>query len=276
MASERQKTSSQIDYLDLFVTAFKEINPQGQLASIFSTMDLKDKISLKSTNDEVVAVLRSEIDDAINNSFNVLRSRIDRFGVVQPNIQRDRNNVGRILVELPGVKEPERVRKLLQGSANLEFWETYDLAEIATNLIEVDRVLASKRLEESPEQEVAATVEAEEAVEQAAPMSEQDSLLAALKQDTEKSVEAAIDEEQLKKEHPLFAVLQVPGIETGQFGRGPVVGYAHYKDTSTINSYFTERYVKELLPPNLGLFWTVKAIDERESIYQLIAIKTNS
>ena len=108
MASERQKTSSQIDYLDLFVTAFKEINPQGQLASIFSTMDLKDKISLKSTNDEVVAVLRSEIDDAINNSFNVLRSRIDRFGVVQPNIQRDRNNVGRILVELPGVKEPER------------------------------------------------------------------------------------------------------------------------------------------------------------------------
>ncbi|NLK48415.1 MAG: protein translocase subunit SecDF [Bacteroidales bacterium] len=275
MASERQKTSSQIDYLDLFVTAFKEINPQGQLASIFSTMDLKDKISLKSTNDEVVAVLRSEIDDAINNSFNVLRSRIDRFGVVQPNIQRDRNNVGRILVELPGVKEPERVRKLLQGSANLEFWETYDLAEIATNLIEVDRVLASKRLEESPEQEVAATVEAEEAVEQAAPMSEQDSLLAALKQDTEKSVEAAIDEEQLKKEHPLFAVLQVPGIETGQFGRGPVVGYAHYKDTSTINSYFTERYVKELLPPNLGLFWTVKAIDERESIYQLIAIKTN-
>lgn len=275
MAAERQKTSSQIDFLDLFATAFKEINPQGQLASIFSTMDLKDKISLKSTNDEVVAVLRTEIDDAINNSFNVLRSRIDRFGVVQPNIQRDRNNVGRILIELPGVKEPERVRKLLQGSANLEFWETYDLTEIATNLIEVDRVLASKRSEESPEQEVAATVEAKETVEQAAPMSEQDSLLAALKQDPEKSAEAAIDEAQLKKEHPLFAVLQVPGMETGQFGRGPVVGYAHYKDTSTINSYFTERYVKELLPPNLALFWTVKAIDERESIYQLIAIKTN-
>jgi len=275
MAAERQKTSSQIDFLDLFATAFKEINPQGQLASIFSTMDLKDKISLKSTNDEVVAVLRTEIDDAINNSFNVLRSRIDRFGVVQPNIQRDRNNVGRILIELPGVKEPERVRKLLQGSANLEFWETYDLTEIATNLIEVDRVLASKRSEESPEQEVAATVEAKETVEQVAPMSEQDSLLAALKQDSEKSAEAAIDEAQLKKEHPLFAVLQVPGMETGQFGRGPVVGYAHYKDTSTINSYFTERYVKELLPPNLALFWTVKAIDERESIYQLIAIKTN-
>jgi SecD/SecF fusion protein len=275
MASERQKTSSQIDYLDLFVNAFKEINPQGQLASIFSTMDLKDKISLKSTNDEVIAVLRTEIDDAINNSFNVLRSRIDRFGVVQPNIQRDRNNVGRILIELPGVKEPERVRKLLQGSANLEFWETYDLTEIATNLIEVDRVLASKRQEESPEQEAVAVEETKETVEQAVPMSEQDSLLAALKQDAEKSVEATIDEEQLKKEHPLFAVLQVPGIETGQFGRGPVVGYAHYKDTSTINSYFTQRYVKELLPPNLGLFWTVKAIDERESIYQLIAIKTN-
>jgi len=275
MAVERQKTSSQIDFLDLFVNAFKEINPQGQLASVFSTMDLKDKISLKSTNDEVVSVLRNEIDGAISNSFNVLRSRIDRFGVVQPNIQRDKNNVGRILIELPGVKEPERVRKLLQGSANLEFWETYDLAEIATNLMEVDRVLASKQVEGSPEQ-VTAAVETEETVEQkTAPVSEQDSLLAALKQDTEKTADVVKEQEQLKKEHPLLAVLQVPGVETGQFGRGPVVGYAHYKDTSLINSYFTQRYVKELLPPNLGLRWTVKAIDERGSIYQLIAIKTN-
>ena len=144
MATERQKTSSQINYLDLFVRAFEEVSPQGQLASIFSTMELKDKITLRSTNNQVISVLRDEIDGAISNSFNVLRTRIDRFGVVQPNIQRDNNNVGRILIELPGVKEPERVRKLLQGSANLEFWETYELSEIATGIMEADRVLALK------------------------------------------------------------------------------------------------------------------------------------
>ncbi|MDD2284282.1 MAG: protein translocase subunit SecDF [Paludibacter sp.] len=272
-ASERQKTNSQIDYLDLFVKTFEEINPQGQLASVFSTMELKDKISLRSTNNEVVSVLRSEIDGAISNSFNVLRSRIDRFGVVQPNIQRDNNNVGRILIELPGVKEPERVRKLLQGSANLEFWETFELSEIVNNLMEADRVLAAQQASVDSIKKAPA-VEKKDDVVKETPVNEQDSLVAALKQ-KEVSVDSLKVQEQFKKEHPLLSVLQIPGIENGQFSRGPVVGYAHYKDTARVNSYFAQRAVKELLPANLGLRWTVKAVNDRGDIYQLIAIKTN-
>ena len=134
MASERQKTNNQVQYLDLFVQAYKELDPNAKLATVFSTFELKDKISLTTSNEDVIKVLKEEIDGAISNSFNVLRTRIDRFGVVQPNIQRDNNNTGRILIELPGVKEPERVRKLLQGSANLEFWETYELSEIINNI----------------------------------------------------------------------------------------------------------------------------------------------
>jgi SecD/SecF fusion protein len=272
-ATERQKTNSQIEYLDLFVAAFEEINPQGQLASIFSTMELKDKISLKSTNSEVVSVLNGEIDGAISNSFNVLRSRIDRFGVVQPNIQRDNNNIGRILIELPGVKEPERVRKLLQGSANLEFWETYELTDIVNNIMEADRVLANVK---APQDSVGVVETPAEKVEVAedAPKSKQDSLIAALK-DKEATVDSLKLQEQFRNEHPLLAILQIPGIETGQFSRGPVVGFAHYKDTARINTYFSQRAVKELLPANLGLRWSVKAINERGDIYQLIAIKTN-
>lgn len=273
MATERQKTNSQVQYLDLFVAAFEEVSPQGQLASIFSTMELKDKITLKSTNNEVVTVLKGEIDGAISNSFNVLRSRIDRFGVVQPNIQRDNNNVGRILIELPGVKEPERVRKLLQGSANLEFWETFELTDIVNNIMEADRVLANTKVPQDSVETVAQnTAETKETA--AAPVSKQDSLIAALK-DKEAKVDSVKLQEQFKKEHPLLSVLQIPGIETGQFSRGPVVGIAHYKDTARINSYFSQRAVKELLPANLGLRWTVKAINERGDIYQLIAIKTN-
>lgn len=273
MATERQKTNSQVQYLDLFVAAFEEVSPQGQLASIFSTMELKDKITLKSTNKEVVTVLKGEIDGAISNSFNVLRSRIDRFGVVQPNIQRDNNNVGRILIELPGVKEPERVRKLLQGSANLEFWETFELTDIVNNIMEADRVLANLKTSQDSVETVAKTT-SETKEKTAAPVSKQDSLIAALK-DKEATVDSVKMQEQFRKEHPLLSVLQIPGIETGQFSRGPIVGIAHYKDTARINSFFAQRAVKELMPPNLGLRWTVKAINERGDIYQLIAIKTN-
>ena len=273
-ATERQKTNSQIEYLNLFVTAFEEINPQGQLASIFSTMELKEKITLRSTNSEVVSVLRGEIDGAISNSFNVLRSRIDRFGVVQPNIQRDNNNVGRILIELPGVKEPERVRKLLQGSANLEFWETFELTDIVNNIMEADRVLAQTK---TPQDSVAAVKASDPKAEvaKAAPVSKQDSLIAALKENKETEVDSLKQQTQFRKEHPLLSVLQIPGIETGQFSRGPVVGFAHYKDTAKINTYFSQRAVRELLPANLGLRWSVKAINERGDVYQLIAIKIN-
>ncbi|GAB1416872.1 protein translocase subunit SecDF [Paludibacter sp.] len=270
LASERQKTNSQVNFLDLFVKAFEEVNPQGQLASVFSTMELKDKISLKSTNNEVVSILKEEINGAISNSFNVLRSRIDRFGVVQPNIQRDNNNVGRILIELPGVKEPERVRKLLQGSANLEFWETFDLTEIVNNIMEADRVLASMKLNAD-----SAKISSEsKEVAKAEIKTENDSLIAALK-NKELTSDTLKAQAQFKKDHPLLSVLSIPGIESGQFSRGPVIGYVHYKDTAIVNSYFAMRGVKELLPANLGLRWTVKAIDKKGDVYQLVAIKTN-
>jgi SecD/SecF fusion protein len=275
LASERQKTNSQVQYLDLFVSAFEEVNPGGQLASVFSTMELKEQVTLRSTNAEVKAVLAREIDGAISNSFNVLRTRIDRFGVVQPNIQRDNNNTGRILIELPGVKEPERVRKLLQGAANLEFWETYELGEIVNNLMEADRRLAemmaplaetATEVEETPA-EIAEAIEVEPA--------EQDSLIAALRGAQEEPESTTAMEEQFRRDHPLLSVLSIPGIETGQFPRGPVVGYAHYRDTARINNYFKQRTVREVLPANLGLRWTVKAINDRGDVFQLIAIKTN-
>ena len=280
LATERQKTNSQIDFLDLFVAAFKEVNPQGQLASVFSTMDLKDKISLKSTNDEVVTVLRSEIDGAISNSFNVLRSRIDRFGVVQPNIQRDNNNIGRILIELPGVKEPERVRKLLQGSANLEFWETYDLAEIAQNIVEVDRAIAAKQAETADVKETVAVqettaVQEEVVAEEKTSEDVEESLLAALEKDKALAEDSIMADENFKKEYPLLSLLNNQGLLTGQYGGGPVVGYVRYQDTATVNAYFAQRSIKELLPPNLGLRWSVKPISQREEMYQLVAIKTN-
>ncbi len=268
LATERQKTNSQVQYLDLFVSAFEEVNPGGQLASVFSTMELKEQVSLKSTNAEVRTVLEKEIDGAISNSFNVLRTRIDRFGVVQPNIQRDNNNTGRILIELPGVKEPERVRKLLQGSANLEFWETYELTEIVNNLMEADRLLGT--VTTSTDTTATDTV-ATAAVEASKP----DSLVAALKKGQTNETDTAKLQAQFRKEHPLLAVLSVPGIETGQYARGPVIGYAHYKDTARINDYFKQRIVREVLPANLGLRWTVKPINERGDIYQLVAIKTN-
>ena len=139
LAIKRQATS-QKDFLDLFQQAYEEIDKDARLAAIFSTFDLKDKINLKSTNDQVIAVIKDQVKATVDNSFNVLRTRIDRFGVVQPNIQRLETN-GRILIELPGVKEPERVRKLLQGSANLEFWETYNLPEIYEALVSANTVV---------------------------------------------------------------------------------------------------------------------------------------
>ena len=145
-AKQKQKTSG-TDFVTLFIESYREIDPEGQLASIFSTFELKDKVTLNSTNAEVEKVIREEVDGAIQNSFNVLRTRIDRFGVVQPNIQK-LSQPGRILIELPGIKEPERVRKLLQGSANLEFWETYEASELLPMLAQINgrfRTGASQR-----------------------------------------------------------------------------------------------------------------------------------
>jgi len=277
-ATELQKTNSQKAYIDLFVEAYTKLDPNAKLATIFSTFELKDKISLNTSNEDVVKVLKTEVEGAISNSFNVLRQRIDRFGVVQPNIQKLGN--GRILIELPGIKEPERVRKLLQGSANLEFWETYDLSEIINNIIDANKVLATLQASgaiapAAKDSAIAkkATVVSAKAVK----MTEADSLKASLQK---KTATASVSDstkmlEKSKKENPLFTVLQL-NAQGGQAGRGPVVGYAHSKDTAQINAYFKTKQVREILPRDLGLRWSVKSMDKKGEIFQLIAIKISN
>ena len=252
----KQAVSSQDDVITLFVNEYHKLAPESRLAELFATQQLKDKVNQKSTDAEVEKVLREEVKAAIDNSFNVLRTRIDHFGVVQPNIQSLEDKMGRIMVELPGVKEPERVRKLLQGSANLEFWETYDAREIAPYMQAADNQL---RL-------LLADAATEEVAEEAAPaLSTADSLAAALKGETA----ATVDMAQIKKEHPLLAVLQVSNASS------PVIGYANYKDTAEVNRYLAMPEVKETLPKNLRLLWSVSAseFDPLAQTFELYGIK---
>lgn len=278
VATERQKTRSNTPYLNLFVQAYNEIDPQAKLATIFSTFELKDQISLSSTNEQVITVLTTEIDAAISNSFNVLRTRIDRFGVIQPNIQK-LENTGRILVELPGVKEPERVRKLLQGSANLEFWATYDLNEIINNLSEANNVIAklnnSGVLVDSASQSIADTAKTVAQTVKDSPATTIDSLKAALTTKTQSAADSLKMLEQNRKENPLFAILAI-NVQNGQVIPGPQVGVVEGKDTALVNSYLNLKQVKEVLPRDLAFRWGVNAIDENDRYYQLIAIKQSA
>ena len=242
----QQATTSQDDVITLFIREYHRLAPDAPLAQLFATQQLKDKVNQKSTDAEVEKVLREEVKAAVGNSYNVLRTRIDRFGVVQPNIQSLEDKMGRIMVELPGIKEPERVRKLLQGSANLEFWETYNANEIAPYMQSADAKLRSL-LAANDTTNTAVAIDTTAAV---AATSATDSLAAALKGETA-SQEAGM--EQYKKEHPLLAVMQVNPAE------GPVVGYALAKDTATINSYLAMREVQAELPKDLRLKWGVAA-----------------
>ena len=269
-AQEKQKTSG-ADYLTLFFESFYELDANAQLASVFSTFELRDKVSLNSTNQEVEKVVREEVQGAIDNSFNVLRTRIDRFGVVQPNIQK-LSQTGRILIELPGIKEPERVRKLLQGSANLEFWETYNLAEILPQISQINNEYAAQNASTEAAQAEAAPAKEEvkaEADELDALVEAADSLAQA-----EADQEAAY--EAYKKQNPLFAVLNPSVNQTGQPYQGPVVGTVHYTDTAKVMAMLNSQVAKSLLPRELRLCWTVKAIDEAETFYQLVALKSQT
>ena len=269
-----KQATSQKGFIDLFAEEFKNLDSNARLASIFSTFELKDKITPQSSDAEVVSVLKDELQSAIDNSFNVLRTRIDRFGVVSPNIQR-LETAGRILVELPGVKEPERVRKLLQGSANLEFWETYNLPEIYQQLIAADNVLATV-LKSDNGTTATETATATETVEKVAKeaVNDADSLLAKIGEDKPEA-QAAQNMEEFAKQHPLFAVLQINQYN-GQLASGPVVGIANKNDIAKINEYLNMKQVKEVLPRNLALKWGVKAIDEKEQYYYLYAIKVTN
>ena len=269
LASEKQKSSGD-DYLTLFFESFSQIDPNAQLASVFSTFELKDKVSLNSSNDDVKKVIIEEVQGAIDNSFNVLRTRIDRFGVVQPNIQK-LSQTGRILIELPGIKEPERVRKLLQGSANLEFWETYDLAEILPQLAQINAEVANANASTEAVQEVE-TKEAEVANDDVDDLVE-DLVTDSLAQ-LEADQKAAVEE--YKKNNPLFAVLNPSVNQAGQAYQGPVVGTVHYSDTAKVMDMLTSQVAKSILPRDLHLCWTVKAIDAAESFYQLVALKSQT
>ena len=273
LANEKQKSSG-ADYLTLFFESFYELDPNAQLASVFSTFELKDKVSLTSTNAEVEKVVREEVEGAINNSFNVLRTRIDRFGVVQPNIQK-LSQTGRILIELPGIKEPERVRKLLQGSANLEFWETYDLSEILPQLAQINNEVAKANASTEAAQVEVAEVEV---VEEEVVADDVDALVEDLAADSlaqlEADQQAAVEE--YKKNNPLFAVLNPSVNQAGQAYRGPVVGTVHYSDTAKVMAMLNSQVAKSVLPRELKLCWTVKAIDAAESFYQLVALKSQT
>ena len=270
------QATSQKDFIDLFAEEYKKLDSGARLSAIFSTFELKDKLTPQSSDAQVVSVLKQELQSAIDNSFNVLRTRIDRFGVVSPNIQR-LETAGRILVELPGVKEPERVRKLLQGSANLEFWETYNLPEIYQQLVAADNMLATI-LKSDDTAAVGSDTTAIEATEEvvadnaaAETTNDADSLLAKIGEDKPEA-QAAKSMEEFAKQHPLFAVLQINQYN-GQLAPGPVVGIADKKDIAKINEYLNMKQVKDILPRNLSLKWGVKAIDEKEQYFYLYAIK---
>ena len=262
LAKERSVNSRE-DYITLFGNAWKEVGNGQRLAQIFGTYEMKDKIKPESTDAEVLNVIRNEAESAVANSFNVLRNRIDRFGVTQPSIQK-LGNSGRILVELPGVKEPERVRKLLQGTASLEFWETFTNQEISGYLAEANAKLA----------EILADDDApagEEAVEEiATPVEGVDSLLNAELSQNRDNTEVL---ETYRKQNPLFAVLS-----PSQYTGNACIGFASAVDTAKVNRYLAMPQIAEIFPSEFRAMWSVKPSEyvQGDNIFELIAIKSTS
>lgn len=263
-AAEREKTSTS-DFITLFKEEFEKLNPNGQLATIFATVDMKDRINLNMSNSEVIDVLRDETEAAIQNAFNVLRTRIDRFGVTQPNIQR-LEKAGRVMIELPGVTDPQRVRKLLQGTASLEFWETYANSEILSKLVDADR--ASAIVTDAP----------------AAPAASADTLAAAAD-----SAAALLDDVATADSSAHANVVSLfTYLKPLQMGGSPLVGFAFAKDRDKVDEILASDKVRRVLPHDLRLLWGVKPIkgDEaarygiqcspKEQLYELVAIKQTS
>ena len=268
------------DFITLFVKDYKAIAPNSNLAELFATQQLRGKVNTKSPDREVERVLREEVKAAIDNSFNVIRTRIDRFGVVQPNIQALEGQEGRIMVELPGIKEPERVRKLLQGSANLEFWETYTTAEAVPFLVQLDSKLAADGSEAATdttatEAEAKAETEVAEAKADTTAAKSSDEALANIAKgaaaetaEAKADAQSAAANEQALRQHPLLARLQVL-----QQDNGACVGYANKRDMEAISALFETPEAKAVLPSDMKLLWGVKGIDKNDEVYELYAIK---
>ena len=249
--------TGQDDFITLFINEYKKLAPGSSLASLFATQQLKDKVTTKSSDADVEKVLRSEVKAAIDNSFNVLRTRIDRFGVVQPNIQALEGSMGRIMIELPGVKEPERVRKLLQGSANLEFWETYNATEILPLLSTIDAEIAANN------RSVAVEGGEDTAKEDAA------SIDAEISAELSGSTDAAMGNEKMKEQQPLFSLLKQP-----RAASACVLASVHYTDTAAVSAMLHSAEAKRVLPRDLRLMWSVSPEDEKTQLYQLYAIRS--
>ena len=260
LAKERSVTS-QSDLITLFAEAWKEVAGGQRLAQIFGTYDMRERIKPESSDDEVVSVIKEEAESAIANSFNVLRNRIDRFGVTQPSIQK-LGNTGRILVELPGVKEPERVRKLLQGTASLEFWTTYEAQEIMPFLAEANNILAQLQAAEEPQAE-----------EQAEVVEAQEDTTSILAEEIGENTDDAQSFEAFKKQNPLFAVLQPT-----QGRSGACLGYANGADTAIVNKLLADSHVADLFPAEFRPMWSVKPASylQGDNWFELIAIKASS
>ena len=254
LAKERSVNSAS-DFITLFGEAWKEVGNGQRLAQIFGTYDMRDRIKPESTDEEVLTVIRAEAESAVANSFNVLRNRIDRFGVTQPSIQKI-GNTGRILVELPGVKEPERVRNLLQGTASLEFWTTYDNSEIFPYLAEANKLLAGILEDSQPEE--------------AAPQAEGSSSI--VEQELAASQDNAAAEAD-RKANPLFSVLY-----PSQAKGNACIGYANAVDMEKVNAYLAMPQVAELFPAEFRAMWSVKPSEYfgNGNLYELVAIKSSS
>lgn len=272
--AKKEEETSQSDFISLFVKYYKQNAPGHRLAEIFATQQMKGKVSTQSSDAEVERALRAEVQSAVDNSFNVVRNRIDKFGVVQPNIQKLEGQAGRIMVEMPGIREPERVRKLLQGSANLEFWETYNSQEIVPALSQLNQRYAAmlsgkKEVKDSTNTDSIATDTA--SVEKA-------NLAAALGANKNKkdgkigknAKDKANQVDQLKKENPLFSVFQ-----PSQGQSLSVVGYALSRDTAEVNKVIYSEIAKQVLPSDVRLLWSAKPadFDTKGQVYELHAIK---
>ncbi len=251
--AKSRSVNSQSDFITLFGEAWEEVTGGARLSQIFGTYEMRESIKPESTNAEVLSVIKKEAESAVANSFNVLRNRIDRFGVTQPSIQK-LGNSGRILVELPGVKEPERVRKLLQGTASLEFWTTFENSEIAPYLAEANEVLAGILAEENENVAKAETAPTEDIVAE----------------ELAGNAEAEADDA-LRAQNPLYAVLQPV-----QGNSGACIGYATSADTAKVNRYLAMPQIAALFPAEFRPMWGVKPVGNTENIYELVAIKASS
>ncbi|MFP4621340.1 MAG: protein translocase subunit SecDF [Bacteroidales bacterium] len=283
--ANQMQEKSQEDFITLFGRAFEEQAPNARLAAIFNTYELRDQIDYNSSNEEVLDVLREETESAIDNTFNILRTRIDRFGVVQPNIQK-LENTGRILVELPGVKDQERVKDLLQTTANLEFWETYENPQLYEHLEQANETIRQVRaaqekldqdsIEEESGEDIMAESSEEEQETAAQDTAGEQSLLQQIEEEDTSQQDTTGRQQQMAEEYPLFQFLQpMVNPQNNQLMQGAVVGVAHYTDTSRVNDYLRMDQVRSVFPKDMEFHWGVNPYQgsESEEYYPLYALK---